>query len=71
MTVPGVISAAELYTLSEAKQRLHLGRHSFRALRAAGLQIFRVGRCCYVEGENLIETIKRIGEQRGGGEDKK
>jgi hypothetical protein len=66
MTSPGVISAVELYSLPEAKRRLRLGRHSFRALRQAGLQILRVGRCHFVSGQELIDVIKRTGDIEHG-----
>jgi len=65
MNAPGYISAHELYRLPEAKRRLHLGRHSFRQLRQAGLKLLRVGRCHYVDGAELVGLIKRIGEQEG------
>jgi hypothetical protein len=63
MNVPGYISAHELYRLGEAQRRLRLGRHSFRTLREAGLQILKIGRCHYIDGAELIGLIKRIGEQ--------
>ena len=61
MSIPGVISAIELYTLPEAKRRLRLGRHTFRQLRSAGLNLLKIGRCYYVDGGELIATMKKIG----------
>ena len=65
MTAPGFISANDLYTLNECKRRLHFGRVSFRALRAAGLRVLTVGRCSYVNGADLIALLNQIGDKDG------
>lgn len=67
MTVPGYISATELYRLPEAKRRLGMGRHSFSLLRRAGLPTLKVGRNVYIEGSALLDALKAAAQQQAVG----
>ena len=55
--VPGAIVRGELYTLQELKQRLKLGTHALRQARRQGLLVRKMGRRCYVLGEDVISFV--------------
>jgi hypothetical protein len=55
--VPGVIEPGRLYTATEARQRLRLGDGTWRELKREGLRVRRIGRCCYVLGDDLIALL--------------
>jgi hypothetical protein len=55
----GVISADDLYTLSELKLRLGLGRWALRQARRAGLRFFVIGRKKYIRGSEVIRFLEK------------
>jgi hypothetical protein len=54
----GVISAVELYSLTQLKQRLGWSKHALREARRAGLPIRRFGTRSYVSGRELISWME-------------
>jgi hypothetical protein len=60
---PNYVSEHEVYSLPEVQRRLRMGRHSFRQLRQAGLEVWKIGRVHLVSGKLLIEILERIGKE--------
>ncbi len=56
---PGVIEPGRLYTVTEARRRLRLGDHAWRALKREGLHVRHRGRCVYVLADDLIAALTR------------
>ena len=58
---PGVISADELYTLSELKKRTRLGDWAIRQARKGGLRIRKIGNARFVLGHDFQTFVEEQG----------
>jgi len=59
---PGTIARGELYSLTEFRRRLSLGRAAIRHLKAKGLPIIRCGRSAFVSGSAAVEFFEGLVE---------
>lgn len=56
---PGVIEPGKLYVAEEARQRLRIGKVTWRELRRAGLPVTRCGRQAYVFSDDLLRVFRK------------
>lgn len=61
---PGVISIHELYTLSEARQRLGWTESALRAARRRGLRFLPSGKRKYVTGAEILRFLEQEADDR-------
>ena len=56
----GSIQSDAVYPLGVFLSRLGLGRASLTALRRQGLPVRCIGRRCFVDGAEALDTLRRI-----------
>ena len=59
-SVPGEIRADSAYTIPEVCARLGMARAAWRALRAKGLPVAKIGRRGYVLGADVLKVLREV-----------
>lgn len=54
------IEAEAIYPLAVFLRRLGIGRHSLTALRRRGLPVHAIGTRLFVDGREVIDTLRKI-----------
>lgn len=58
--VPGVISLAEIYTLTEARARLGWTEAALRAAKRRGLRLLVCGKRRYITGQEILRFLQSL-----------
>ncbi len=65
---PGVIAAAEVYTLQEFSRRTGLAERGMRRLRRLGLPVIRVAGRAFIRGSDFLSLLEsQVGAIAPGG----
>ena len=60
---PGVIDAAQAYTIAEFRRRMGIGDFAMRQLRRDGLRVVEIGRKRFILGRSWLKFLE---EQSNG-----